>query len=67
MKIFKHTGENGSCVIISCDNIKIAKKFIRSKLDSIGLKDESLNVFEIEYACSQSSLIHIDRGTYYSY
>ena len=59
MKIFKHTGESGSCIIISAVNCEIAEQFIRSKLDNLGLTEELLNVHEVEHGCTQSSIIHI--------
>jgi len=60
MKVFKHIGDNGSCIIITSTNLEMAENLIRLKLNNIGLKDEKTNVSEIEHACTQSSLVHID-------
>jgi hypothetical protein len=59
LKIFKHQGIQGSCVIVSAKNFQEAEKFIRKKLDSNGFKNERLNIFEIEFATTQPTLIHL--------
>lgn len=68
LKIYKHEGrgfcDRGSCVIVSAVDSKMAEQMIRGMLDCTGLCDEPLNVYEVEYATTQSSLIHIDNGDY---
>ena len=45
--------------IVSAKNFQEAEKFIRKKLDSNGFKNEPINIFEIEFATTQPTLIHL--------
>jgi len=66
MRIFKHVGISGSCIIVSTTDMDMAKQAIRSKLDSLRLGDEELDIVEISNACTLSSFIHIhiNRGNW---
>ncbi len=61
--VFKHNGKSGSCIIVTAVNIDMAEQFISHKLDLMGLEDEELCIHEIRYATTQSSIIHIEKGT----
>ena len=60
LKVYKHES-SAVCVIVTAVSQKIAEQFIRTKLDASGLTNETLDVFEVEYATTQSSLVHLVR------
>ncbi|NGM63495.1 hypothetical protein G5B30_16420 [Sphingobacterium sp. SGG-5] len=64
MKIYKHTGSGiyvGSCIIVAADNDNEAAEMIRKELDSWGLRNEKLNVYELEI---KKGVVHVDNGDY---
>lgn len=65
MGIFKHTGDGhyiGSCIILECNNMVQAKMEIREMLDENGLKNETLNIVEIDF--NKSRLVYLNNGDY---
>ena len=65
MKIYKHTGAGhyiGSCVIVVAVQKRTANSVIRRYLNSNGLKDEKLNVEEVQFA--DGSIVHSVNGDY---
>lgn len=64
MNIYKHEGSGhyiGSCIIVVADSIEHARILIGNELVKIGLKDEELNIVEVDYS---DRIIYSHNGDY---